>query len=244
MTGWDALDAELAQWDAPPTLWWRDDDAQKPTAALERLSEQAARHRAPLHLAVIPEGLSPALAPWLAARPHIWSLQHGLRHKNHEPKGLRASEVGISRDLALQEADLKDGWTRLQGLPQLLPVFVPPWTRIAPATEAELPKWGFPVLSNGGARAQLPDIPGLQRFNIHFDPILWKGGARFRGVERTLKSLIAHLAWRRAHDPEEPTGMVTHHLETDADTWAFQEELLVRLAGRVRWVSLPEVMEC
>ncbi|MEL7099349.1 MAG: polysaccharide deacetylase family protein [Pseudomonadota bacterium] len=242
MTGWDGLEAELAQWDTPPTLWWRDDDAQKPTAALDRLSDQAARHGAPLHLAVIPEGMSPDLAPWLAARPHIWALQHGLRHQNHEPKGLRPSEVGISRDLALQEADLREGWALLQGLPNLLPVFVPPWTRIGAATERALPGWGFPVLSNGGNRSELEVVAGLQRLNIHFDPILWKGGARFRGVDRTLKSLIAHLAHRRAHDPDEPTGMVTHHLDTDEDTWAFQEALLERLKDRVRWIALKDIL--
>lgn len=242
MTGWDALEAELALWDTMPTFWWRDDDTQAVTPALERLVDQAARYGAPLHLAVIPEGQAPDLGEWLEPHADVWVLQHGLRHANHEPKGLRPSEVGISRDLALQEADLRAGWALLEPLPRRLRVFVPPWNRIAPATEAALPSWGFPAVSGDGPMAEHDALPGLTRLNVHFDPIQWKGGAHFRGAERTLKSVLAHLRRRRATGSDEPTGMVTHHLDTDEDTWAFQEELLQRLDGRVRWVGLSERM--
>ena len=40
MTGWADLDAELDRWKAAgraATLWWRDDDATRPTPALDRL---------------------------------------------------------------------------------------------------------------------------------------------------------------------------------------------------------------
>ncbi len=230
--------AELDLWDTPPTFWWRDDDAQAVTPALERLVDQSVRYGAPLHLAVIPEGQAPQLGPWLQQHDHVWVLQHGLRHANHEPKGLRPSEVGVSRALAAQEADLRAGWRLLDGLPRRLPVFVPPWNRIGPATEQALPGWGFPALSGDGPAATLDAIAGLARVNVHFDPIQWKGGAHFRGVARTLKSTVAHLQARRLHGWDEPTGMVTHHLDSDEETWAFQEELLRRLDGRAAWVSL------
>ncbi|MEM8578945.1 MAG: polysaccharide deacetylase family protein [Pseudomonadota bacterium] len=243
MTGWGALEAELAHWDAPPTMWWRDDDAQAASPALDRLIAQAERAGAPLHLGVIPEGLSDTLRDRLERAEDVWVLQHGLRHKNHEPKGLRPSEIGESRDLALQRADLAEGWAALQGMPRLLPVIAPPWNRIGAATARALPGWGYTLLTTHGPRAEQEAVPGLMRVNLHFDPIRWKGGAHFRGVEGTLKSLVAHLAYRRKNDRDEPTGLTTHHLQTDDATWAFQDALLDRLAGRVRWVRLADRME-
>jgi len=81
------------------------------------------------------------------------------------------------------------------------------------------------------------------RVNLHFDPIRWKGGAQFRGAEGTLKPLVAHLAYRRAFDVDEPTDLTTHHLQTGEETWAFQDALLDRLAGRVHWARLADMME-
>jgi len=109
LTGWAALEAELAQWDTPPRLWWRDDDAQAASPALDRLIAQVEWVQAPLHLDVIPKGLSETLHGRLTAANDTWVLQHGLRHTNHEPKGLRPSEIGESRYLALQQADLAAG---------------------------------------------------------------------------------------------------------------------------------------
>ena len=113
MASWADLDDELRLWRAAgeiPTFWWRDDDTEAPTADLERLIALAERFSAPLHLAVVPHAIDPGLAPRLGASPLVYALQHGFSHKNHEPKGARASEVGVNRDIALQEADLTLGW--------------------------------------------------------------------------------------------------------------------------------------
>ncbi|QFT58769.1 hypothetical protein FIU94_08020 [Sulfitobacter sp. THAF37] len=230
-----------------PTFWWRDDDTEAPTADLDRLIALAERFSIPLHLAVVPHDIDAGLATRLRAAPLVQCLQHGFAHKNHEPKGARASEVGINRDLELQKADLQTGWQRMvaAALPNLLPVFVPPWNRIADKTLRALPDLGFRAVSIFDTRPRAP--VGLPHFNGHIDPIRWKEGARFAGVEKTLEQCVRHLAQRRTGDAEkdEPTGFVTHHLQTDQATWDFSAALLDRLVaqGGTRWIALPEVMK-
>ncbi|HUA50624.1 MAG TPA: hypothetical protein VMB81_00595, partial [Candidatus Sulfotelmatobacter sp.] len=65
---WNALEREFAQWAAAgrtATLWWRDDDAVAPSAALDRLLTLGAG-RAPVALAVVPEPAGEPLARRLA----------------------------------------------------------------------------------------------------------------------------------------------------------------------------------
>lgn len=104
MSDWFALDAELAAWDNAglrPRLWWRDDDAQSVAPDLERLLALSDTYAVPAHLSVIPDGMQPDLAPRLRDASYAFVLQYGLVHKNHEPKGAPASEVGNTRNLAL-----------------------------------------------------------------------------------------------------------------------------------------------
>ena len=58
--------------------------------------------------------------------------------------------------------------------------------------------------------------------------------------------IVRHLAARRsgAADAEEPTGLLTHHLQTDAPGWAFLEELMDRTAQQrcARWIGLESLM--
>lgn len=249
MATWTDLDAELQLWkDAgtAPTFWWRDDDTEAPTEDLDRLIGIAERYNAPLHLAVIPHAIDAGLAPRLAESPLIYAMQHGFAHINHEPKGARASEIGDSRDIALQISDLGEGWQRLldANLPNLLSVLVPPWNRVSQATLPHLPPLGFRMLSafEGGASAQ--GIAGLRQINAHVDPVRWKNGAEFRGVEKTLAQVVEHLSARRLDltDPHEPTGFLTHHLQTDAATWEFIEALLDRLQA-FDWVRLSSLLK-
>jgi hypothetical protein len=251
MATWDELEAELALWRAAgeaPTFWWRDDDVEEPTADLDRLIALADRFRAPLHLAAVPRGVGAPLKERLEGAPGTLVLQHGLAHRNHEPKPARASEVGVNRKLSLQEADLREGWRLLTeaGLPRLLPVFVPPWNRIADKTLPHLPGWGFPALSNFDRRPSPSPVADLQIFNGHIDPIRWKEGARFAGTEKTLEQCLRHLRQRRTGeaDRDEPTGLVTHHLQTDEATWDFTEAFMERVTrgGSSRWIALSELM--
>jgi len=78
---------ELDEWNfagVAASMWWRDDDAQAPSAALDRALELAQKYHAPLALAVIPHGLDDALAarletaevcvsPARTPRPGRWS---------------------------------------------------------------------------------------------------------------------------------------------------------------------------
>ena len=130
-------------------------------------------------------------------------------------------------------------------MPNLLPAFAPPWNRIAAETVAHLPALGYRLLSTCHRRESAMPAAGLHQVNIHVDPIRWKGGASFRGTEATLEILVRHLRQRRTGlaDPDEPTGLSTHHLQTDEPVWGFLEELLSRLgrdkgAAWVRLVSL------
>ncbi len=251
MATWAELDAELALWRQAgevPTFWWRDDDTQAPTEDLDRLIAMAERARAPLHLAVIPADIDAGLAARLEASPLVYALQHGFAHKNHEVKPLRASEVGISRNVEAIGADLAEGWKRMQAaaLPRLLPVFVPPWNRIGDQVLAHLPRWGYAALSNFDIRPNPAPVAGLQHFNGHMDPIKWKGGARFTGTEKSVQCVVEHLQARRsgAAERDEPTGFVTHHLQTDAATWDFMADFMDHVTHRnaTRWIALTEVM--
>lgn len=247
MAAWPDLEQELRVWRSAglsPTFWWRDDDAEAPTPALERLIALSERHGAPLHLAVVPKMVSPSLADRLARSPDVYVMQHGYAHLNHEPLGARASEVGLHRPVADQLDDLRDGWRSLveAGIPNLLPAFAPPWNRISDTTVGHLPGLGYRLLSTCHARESAAPVPGLHQVNIHVDPIRWKGGPSCRGVEATLEILVRHLRQRRTGlaDRDEPTGLSTHHLQTDEAVWDLLEELLERLGhrGGVEWVRL------
>ena len=251
MATWADLDKELEKWRAcgrRPGFWWRDDDLTGPTRALDRLLGIAARRRVPLHLAVIPARIAPDLARRLASEPEAWVMQHGLAHINHEPKGRGASEVGESRSVSQKLQDLRSGWARLLAarLPRTLPAFAAPWNRISDDAVAVMPDVGYRILSTSHARQQAFAAPGLRQVNIHLDPTRWKGGAAFRGEERSLEILVTHLRQRRTGevDADEPTGLLTHHLQTDEPTWNFVEALIDRLthAEAGRWERLDDMI--
>jgi hypothetical protein len=252
MATWAELDAELDSWHGAgetATFWFRDDDVEEPTDALDRLIGLSERHDAPLHLAAVPKGVGAPLRERLMGAGTTLVLQHGLAHVNHEPKPARASEVGVNRDLELQRQDLAEGWRLLQEarLPRLLPVFVPPWNRIADKTVARLAEWGYRALSNFDRREKRGTGTELAIFNGHIDPIRWKEGARFAGTEKTLDQCVRHLRERRAGvaDRDEPTGFVTHHLQTDGETWAFCDAFMERVSAHraTRWISLADMLK-
>lgn len=251
LSGWAALDHELSQWKQAgetPTFWWRDDDTEEPTAALDQLIGLSDRFGAPLHLAAVPKGVVPELALRLRAGKQVFVMQHGFAHINHEPKGKRASEIGETRDLEAQKDDLRAGWKLLVAakLSNLLPVVVPPWNRIAPGTVQMLPLLGYGMLSAFDPRENAMTAEGLLRVNCHVDPVRWKEGAVFRGTDKTLQQVVSHLAARRTGqvDRQEPTGLLTHHLQTDAATWDFVEAFLDRLTGvgGGHWVTLAGLL--
>ena len=240
MGEWSDLKAELEAWrrrGRRAAFWWRDDDAVETTPALERLLGLAGRHGVPLMLAVIPARATPGLVERLArgragagAGPGVVPVQHGFAHRNHAPAGERKWELGTHRPLAEVLEELARGRARMAALfgPDWCPVLVPPWNRIAPEVTAELGALGYSGLSTLGPRAAPWACPGVRQVNTHLDIMRWAAPRGFLGTAPALAQVTAHLKARRdgTADPEEPTGILTHHLAHDAEAWDFLDRLL------------------
>jgi hypothetical protein len=231
---WTGLAAELDAWTAAgrtARLFWRDDDATRAGAALDRLFAVTAAAGAPLLLAVIPARAEDALAQAVAAAGHVRPAVHGWAHVNHaRGSGDRGAwELGLHRGADAVLADLGRGGARLAALfgDRALRVIVPPWNRIDERLFAALAESGWCGVSAFGPRAAARPAAGLTVNNAHVDPIRWKDGAAFAGAGKTLALLVGHLAARRtgAADPDEATGLLTHHADLDEAGWKFVERL-------------------
>ncbi|ORE89831.1 hypothetical protein ATO4_23342 [Aurantimonas sp. 22II-16-19i] len=258
MQSFDLLDEELDQWAAAgraASLWWRDDDAAAATPQLARLVGAARRHRLPIAIAAVPAAMTADLVGALAA-PGITVLQHGYAHTNHAGPGRRAVECGGERPLETVLAELGDGMRILMRTfgASFLPFLVPPWNRIDPAVAAALPQQGYLGLSGFGPRhyqgpggegstedAPLVLPPRLAAINAHLDLLTWKGGPAFAGAEKLIRLLAERLRDRRLGltDPDEPLGILTHHLDHDEATWSFLERLLGRVGAHPAIRFLP-----
>lgn len=244
---WTALDRALDEAPEPPSLWLRDDDAVAPTPALDRLFALTEAHGIVPGLAVIPDRLTDALAPWLADRA-ARALVHGWRHDNHAPPGEKKAEFGAHRPVRTRAEEAAAGLVRLRDAfgEQALPVFTPPWNRIADDLNPALAAAGFRALSTFRPRPAPEAAPGLERLNTHWDPIDWPGlragGAALRPAQGMVDGLARLIVdrTRGAADPGEPLGLLTHHLIHDESVWLFLEALFARLSGRARWVDLAE----
>jgi peptidoglycan/xylan/chitin deacetylase (PgdA/CDA1 family) len=233
-TEWcDAIARELDLWDArlaPATLWWRDDDACRDSPALQRLLATSERHGVPLLVAAVPANVEPGVAQAIAARAHASIAQHGYAHRNHAPPGERSAELGAHRPVGAIMSELDAGRARLAQVfgERSLPVLVPPWNRIHAEVVARLAHAGFRGLSTFGPRRMCSPVAGLTQCNTHVDVIAWRAGRGFIGAKRAALRIIEHLAARRAGsvDPDEPTGILTHHLDLDENAWDFLDALL------------------
>ncbi len=226
MTGWQDLGNELDLWadaGATATFWWRDDDAVEDTPALGRLLDLRARFEVPLAIAAIPALADGTLARALAEVPATAVFQHGYAHRNHTPDQRAKSELGRERPVPAVLADLSAGRARLDELFGVLwhPILVPPWNRIDEAVLAALPDEGYRGISAMGARDATDAVPGLRQIDVHVDLIDWPTTRGFAGDGVVLEAACAHLRRRRAGaaDPNEPTGLMTHHLAHDDACW-------------------------
>jgi hypothetical protein len=241
-TGWEVLEGELDAWaevGRTATLWWRDDDAAAPTAALGRLLALATSAQVPLALAVIPAKLGPGVDGLVGEAPSVRVVQHGYAHINHganheaKEKGHGAWELGFERGLAPVLGELAAGRDILEATfpGRVAPVLVPPWNRIDERLTAGMQSIGYRGLSTFGARPSPSPVPGLIQINAHCDPIKWKRGRCFAGISACLDALTGHLRANRQvpADAVEPTGLLTHHLDLDEEAWAFTAELIRRV---------------
>lgn len=260
MTDWPALQRELEAWRAcgrSATFWWRDDDATDCTPALERLLDLAGRRGVPLNLAVIPAHATKALAARLAdAATPVAVLQHGFDHANHAPDGEKSVELGPHRPSVAISQELARGRAMLKATfgERAAPVLVPPWNRVAERFVPELPGLGFRGLSTHTARTAARPAKGLVVCNTHLDVMRWRPKREFLGENEALDLLIGHLKARRratagpaaadlaGADPQEPSGLLTHHLDMDEAAWSFVGRLLSVLGAHAaaRWLTADE----
>ncbi|MDH5748738.1 MAG: polysaccharide deacetylase family protein [Rhodospirillales bacterium] len=247
MAQWRDLNIELDAWSdcgRTASLWWRDDDACEATPALEKLLSISDLTGTPIALAVIPEGSGAGLRQRLAGQKHISVLQHGFAHVNHAPVGHKKAEFGPHRTIEIMESDLAGGKDLLSDFEYTFPAFVPPWNNIDESLLARLSGIGLKAVSTYLPRNSSEPVPGLRRTNAHVDIINWRGNRGFIGDESALEMITGHLRSRRIGgvDPEEPTGLLTHHLVHDEACWRFIEDLLQNTISHdaVRWIGAEE----
>jgi hypothetical protein len=243
VTSWRELEAGLdaiAARGEAIRLWGRDADAGRAHPALDRRLELAARRDLPLALAVVPLWLEPPVQAAIAASAQATVLQHGYDHANHAAAGSRPVELGgrpadaILRELAAGREILREAFGST-----FLAVLVPPWNRLEPALIAQLGACGFCGLSTFGRRPDEAGAPGLCQVNTHLDPVDWRASRLFVGETAALQRLCAVL------DPDEPIGILTHHLVMDEAGWTFLDRLLGVLARHpaARLCAAGEVFE-
>jgi hypothetical protein len=242
VSGWRALAAELAAWrDAgtTPALWWRDDDAAAASPALSRLLRIAEQCGVPLALAAIP-----ASAQGEALARARCVIMHGCDHRNRAAAGEKKTEfpAAESDDAALERlARARERLAMLAG-ERFLPVLAPPWNRLRESLVPRLPAAGLRGLSRYGVRKA--GGHGVREVNTHVDIIAWRGARGFLGEEEALALLVGHLSARRMRsaDPDEPTGVLTHHAVHDEGAWRFLERLFeATRAGGAAWADPVEV---
>ena len=252
MVKWPDLMAEFDRWEEAgklATLWWRDDDAVAPTARLGRLLSIASG--VPVSLAVIPADAEQELSQWLADYLHsapsasVAVLQHGWRHLNHS--GGKKSEFPAERPRSEVASELAAGRARLSDLfgTRAQPVLVPPWNRLDDSLLGLLPHCGLTGISRARARRAPSRALGIIEANIHVDLVAWKESRGFVGEAAALGGLVEHLRARRLRGgcPDEPTGILTHHLIQDEATDAFLDRLITVSAAHpaVLWLDAGKI---
>jgi len=240
---------ELVAWkrsEKTATLWWRDDDAAEPCPELDRLIRLSNQHAVPCGLATIPARSGEPLGKALSDATHIWIIQHGYAHINHASSG--AWELGLHRPATVVLDDLRNGMLKLSGLfkTRFVPVVVPPWNKIDPELLPHLPEMGFRGVSASYKKSRPAPPKGLRMADAQCDLLTWKNKqARFAGAEECTNDLIEHLKDRRTGkvDPEEPTCVLTHHLEMDEDAWNFMNALLSATSTHpaAKWLSPADI---
>ncbi|MEL7133213.1 MAG: polysaccharide deacetylase family protein [Pseudomonadota bacterium] len=219
-------------------LWWRDDDATKPTPALDQLADLSRKIDVPVHLAIIPAHATDPLAAQVDGTQLI-PLVHGWTHHDHSEEGEKKNEFFSLRPS--RSDDVAQAMSRMRALfgAALRPMFVPPWNRIDPDLLPTLSAEGYTALSTFGARDTDMPAPGLRQINTHVDPIWWKGTRDLVDPDQLITQTVSYLQARRRGeaDASEPLGLLTHHLVHTPAIWAFSEIFLHEMlsGGATPW---------
>ncbi|MDL2405999.1 polysaccharide deacetylase family protein [Rhizobium calliandrae] len=228
---WQPLRNELQRWaDAgrQVKLWFRDDDAIEPTAALDQLLALSDHYAVPMTLAVIPAHTGELLASSLASQKDLTVTVHGWTHQNYAPDETKKQELGAHRPLAIVLDELHKGFDKLKALypEQFAPMLVPPWNRIDKALLPELASFGYRAVSVYGLAK--PSQP-ITLVNTHIDIMDWHGTHGGRPHGELVDYLVRELE-NRFDGNDEPIGILTHHLVHDATAWDFVATLLEETA--------------
>jgi hypothetical protein len=246
MGTWQDLVSELDRWSdlgEPATFWWRDDDATAHTKELDVLLGHA--EGIPLALAVIPRLARSDLADRIHPLRSVVVLQHGWSHINHAADGL--SEYPASRPMEHVAEELTAGREKLAEHfgPQLAPVFVPPWHGFDARFLPLLPEIGIKFISQKGPDAPSIAADGVRQVNAHAAPIKWTSPASYGEDEEYLSQLLEHLSGRRLgrYDRALPTGLLTHHLAQNDDSYRFVARLIEVIANHpsATWLAANEL---
>lgn len=205
-------------------FWWRDDDAVAGSPALDRLLVVTEAVERSVSLAVIPERAEISLADRVRGEDGVTILVHGWRHANHANEHERKAEFGPHRAIRNMVEEAHSGQGRISDLfgTRALPVFVPPWNRIAPDFAAQLPAIGYRALSCFG---EPEGAGGIARIDTHLDPVDWRG-TRSLAEPEALVAMTRRAITRGA----DAIGFLTHHLVFDEALWSFSERM-AELAG-------------
>jgi peptidoglycan/xylan/chitin deacetylase (PgdA/CDA1 family) len=210
---------------------------------LRAFLERMAARGVPLALAVIPSALDPALAELVEEHSHVSVLVHGWRHVSHAPAGTKTSEYPPGRDSAELERELGAARDAVEAVAsrRFVPVFVPPWNRMAEDAVALLAGAGYRALSVM-ARSRKDAPPS--RLDVHWDPVDWRG-SRGLGDEVALLDRLSELL-REGLEPgrHAPLGLLTHHAVHDGWIDRFCDDVLDRLrsSSAVRFVAAREAL--
>jgi len=244
---WASLQRELDHWSRrgrKVAFWWRDDDAQTATPALDQLLDVAGRFGAPLGIAAIPAGTDGSLERRLSRESRVRVLQHGWNHVNHSPPTRPDAELAEGRDPAEVRDELTQGRTRLAALfgPRFLPILVPPHNQLSRHLHQVVEGIGYSFISAHGDFAALP----MPSRNAHLDVIEWQTNkAQFSSV--IVRTAIAALRLRRYGIVQAglPIGILTHHLAHDEEVWRLLDELLRRLTTHpaVQFPDLEQIFD-
>jgi hypothetical protein len=252
----DSLRRELDLWGAAgrvAAFWWRDDDAVAPTRALSRLLGLSDGFGVEIGVAVIPACVEDALSGALLPHAGAVVLQHGYSHTNHARPGEPAVECGGHRPLEAVLEELRIGKERLAPLfgSRFAEVMAAPWNRIETPVVGAFAALGFRGVSAFGPRRAIESKKRLVVANTHVDPINWKE-RRFAGDEKAVSGIVGELKDRRLGaresaaddiaEPDEPLGLLTHHLDHDEGLWGFLEAFLALTSAHpaARWLTIDE----
>jgi hypothetical protein len=242
---WRPVAAALEEWSRlglSPRFWLRDDDATRPGAALDRLLKLTAKFEIPIALAIIPAATGQDLAASLAPHAHAVPIIHGWAHRNHAGIGEKKQEFAPHRPLEDMRDELSRALGKMKSLypERLVPMFVPPWNRIAPNVVDWLGKGGYSALSRFGPVPNVPVADGIAEINPHIDIMDWRGDGGCKD-HNVLARLFAGALAQSLAGERYPIGILTHHLVHDDAAWDFLEKLFLFTRGR-RWLSAQELV--